>query len=161
TSGTGLDRLVPHTCLNFSPNQNAGMAKRPTTARKATKKSTAPAPRRSKTAKAGASQETARLKRELSEALERQKATGEILAAISGSTFDLQTILDTLTRSAARLCNADMATITRQGKGGHFYHVTNYNFPPDWVSYSRTLPLRPERGSVVGRALLEKCAVQV
>src|SRR5262249_40905334 len=82
TFAAGLDRLAPYTFLNFSPSQTTGMAKRQNTARKATKKSKAPVPRRSKTAKAGAIKETARLKRELSEALERQKATGEILAAI-------------------------------------------------------------------------------
>jgi two-component system NtrC family sensor kinase len=137
------------------------MAKRQQTVRKATKKSRAPAPRRRKKATAGANQETARLKRELAEALERQKATGEILAAINRSTFDLQAVLDTLTLSAARLCNADMATITRRGEGGYFYHATNYNFPPDWVEFTRKFPLKPERGSVVGRTLLENRAVQV
>ena len=137
------------------------MAKRQSTARRAAKKSKTAAPRRRKTAKAGVGKENARLKRELSEALERQKATGEILAAINRSAFDLQTVLDTLTRSAARLCNADMATITRQGEGGHFYHATNYNFPPDWVSYTSNFPLKPGRASVVGRTLLEKRAIQV
>src|SRR5215813_8186119 len=145
----------------FSTTRNTGMARRQSKARKAAKKSKAPAPLRGKTAKAGAIKVNARLKRELSEALDRQKATGEILAAINRSTFDLQAVLDTLTLSAARLCNADMATITRRGEGGHFYHATNYNFPPDWVEFTRKFPLKPERGSVVGRTLLENRAVQV
>ena len=44
---------------------------------------------------------------------------------------------------------------------GHFYHATNYNFPVDWVEYTKTIPLKPGRGSTVGRALLEKKAVQI
>jgi GAF domain-containing protein len=98
---------------------------------------------------------------ELSESLQQQTATADVLKVISRSTFDLQTVLDTLTESAAGLCDADMATITRQGEAGHFYHATNYNFPPDWVEYTRTFPLKPGRGTVVGRTLLEGKAVQV
>jgi hypothetical protein len=93
------------------------MARRLQKARKATKKSMAPASRRTKTAKAGAGQENARLRRELREALERQKATGDILAAISNSTSDLQSILDTIVRTASRLCDADFAQIYKLHHG--------------------------------------------
>jgi GAF domain-containing protein len=136
------------------------MAKRQSTAHKATKKRKAAAPRRSKTATAGVKQETARLRRELTEALERQRAAGEILAAISRSSFDLQAVLDTLTLSAARLCNADMATIARQDEIG-FYNVTNHNFPADWVEYSKTFRMQPGRSGVIGRVLVEGRPVQL
>src|SRR3979490_3355319 len=89
------------------------MAKRQKTARKATKKRKASTPRK-RSADVGARKETTRLKRELAEALERQKATGEILAAISNSASELQPILDTIVRTASRLCDAEFALIYKR-----------------------------------------------
>jgi len=69
-------------------------------------------------------------------------------------------VLDTLTESAARLCNADMAAIARKDARG-FYHATNYNFSVDWVKINDPVRLQPGRGSVIGRALVSGSAVQI
>ena len=97
--------------------------------------------------------ENVRLFDELRESLQQQIATADVLKVISRSTFDLQVVLDTLTESAARLCNADMAGITRP-VGGDFYYATNYNFPADWLEFVKNTPNKANRNSAVGRSLL-------
>jgi transcriptional regulator with GAF, ATPase, and Fis domain len=92
--------------------------------------------------------------RYLSESLQQQTATAEVLKTISRSTFDLQTVLRTLVESAARLCDADKATITRQ-KGSQFYRAESFGFSNEFMDYVRSVPIMPDRGSATGRALLE------
>lgn len=139
------------------------MAKRKPTIHKASagrKPSKRAAPSKTVTGIADLRRKNAQLTRELREALDRQIATSGVLKVISRSTFDLQVVLQMLTETAARLCDADMASIARQDEAG-FYQATNYNFPPDWVEYSRAFRTFAGRGSISGRALLDKKAVQV
>ena len=104
--------------------------------------------------------ENARLLNELRESLQQQTATADVLKVISRSTFDLQTVLQTLVESAARLCDANKTIITRQ-KNGVFYRAEAYGFSPEFMDYVRNIPIQPERGSGFGRALLEGRAVHI
>jgi GAF domain-containing protein len=104
--------------------------------------------------------ENARLLKELRESLQQQTATADVLKVISRSAFDLQTVLQTLVESAARLCDADQGTITRE-KDGVFYRAEAYGFPPEFIAMVRHLPVKLERGSMNGRILLEGKVVHV
>jgi PAS domain S-box-containing protein len=104
--------------------------------------------------------ENTRLLNELRESLQRQTATADVLKIISRSTFDLQTVLDTLAESAARLCSADNGVIF-QRDGDLYRFGANYGFSPEAVRHALEHPLRPGRGSMTGRVALEGRAIHI
>ncbi len=97
------------------------------------------------------------------ESLAHQTATGELLKAISQTTFDLQSVLQSLLDTACRVCAADQAVLFRPDVEGNYRPAVYFGYREmaSALEELETRPLRAGRDSATGRAILEKRAVQI
>src|ERR1700751_1365676 len=97
---------------------------------------------------------------DLQESLQQQTATADVLKVISRSAFDLKSVLQTLVESAGRLFGPRFALVTRE-KDGALYRAEAYGFSREYLDYVQDIPIKPDRGSASGRALLEGRVVHI
>ena len=97
---------------------------------------------------------------DLTESLQQQTATADVLKVISRSTFDLQSVLDTLVELVARLCRAERTGI-RIAKDGLYHNLADFGFLPAHRELMRSTPLKPDRSSIVGRVALDRRPIHI
>ena len=97
---------------------------------------------------------------DLTESLEQQTATSEVLGVISRSKFDLQPILQSLVDTAARLCRAEQSVIFRR-EGGLYRFAAGHSIVPAYLEIERQSPISPGLGTLIGRAAMTRQVAQI
>jgi signal transduction histidine kinase/HAMP domain-containing protein len=97
---------------------------------------------------------------DLREALDQQTATSDVLKAISRATFDLQTVLTTLVSSALKLCHAQQGGMFRL-EDGVYKWAAGVGVDGEYLNREKAVVILADRGTVVGRAALERQTVQI
>ena len=98
--------------------------------------------------------------RELTEALEQQTASSEVLQVISSSPGDLQPVFETMLQNAMRICDAKFGNIFRWD-GDALHLVATHNIPPAFAELRRRSPFRPGPENHIGRMVATKAVVHV
>ena len=101
-----------------------------------------------------------RLTRELDEAREQQVATSEVLRALSQSEFQLQSVLQSVAESAARLCRSDGAVIF-QLQDGVYRFAAGYSLLPEFLEIERRALISPGPGTLIGRAAMTRKVARI
>jgi two-component system NtrC family sensor kinase len=154
-------KLRPY--CSFPAPEGTQMAKRGQAVRKSpSTRKRAAARKRTSAASVGSNPEKkiANLRRELTRALEQQKATSDIFNVINRSTFELKPVLDTIVQTASRLCDAEFALIFKR-KGDEYHVAATNNTATDFVKYASSHPIPPGRGTLTGRTALEQKTIHL
>jgi class 3 adenylate cyclase len=107
-------------------------------------------------------EETAELRRERERADEREAAVRDVIQTIARTTFNLDAVLQTVIDRAVRLCRADTGNIARRDGESDEYRVAAFtSMTPEYEELVRARVYRPERGSIIGRSLLERRVVHI
>ena len=97
---------------------------------------------------------------ELARSVDELTATGDVLKIISRSTVDLETVLNTLVNTVARLCRADQANMFRQ-REDQYDLIASHGISQEAKEFILTHPLTPDRGTVSGRVALERRVIHI
>ena len=98
--------------------------------------------------------------RDLTESLQQQAATADVLKVISRSPSQLQPVLDVIVATAARLCQSEYAFFWKLDGGQAVLAAAN-SATAGFVNYQLKNPISPGRGNLIGRVVVERCTIHI